>query len=457
MNQPSLSANKSYRIGRIDFILFGLIAAVSWLLFIYVDIMETSNHTTIFLQSLFSGKLFEFYNIVAAHQNDLYYINGANYNILIYIAFGIWQLPLFLLNLIFHFPRIEILLFIWSKLLPVVAFAGSGMLISKICGQLGAEQDTARFAGFCYLLHPVALFAPLIMGQYDSLMIFLLLWSLTYYFKGDMPRFTVLMALAVCFKMFAVFIFIPLLLLRKKRLPEILLYGIVAAAPLLVTSLLFRQTNASASFLAEMFQRLFDNKIFSLPAFIAVFVLISIWCWFQPAPDNSADRRALTVGLFVFGALFLFIEFHPQWLLLLITFVVPVALLSNNKEIYLYLTLITSVAFSLYLWRHFSGHFETNLLWYGALYFTDAIPPGSPFRSMYTLLNRSVIPLMMESLLPLSIAGTLFVYLPLFQRKSLADSCYSGTVKKYKLYVWLVFAAGFAALLFGIFVPHLMR
>ena len=59
-----------------------------------------------------------------------------------------------------------------------------------------------------------------------------------------------------------------------------------------------------------------------MPAFLLLYAVLLLICYFY----RPADRRALALwmpwlGLAVYGGLFLFVEWHPQWLLLLVPFV----------------------------------------------------------------------------------------------------------------------------------------
>ena len=85
--------------------------------FIHPDLMETANHSYLLLDSVFSGRFFEFYNDIGVHANDLYYLNSANYNIMVYIVFALWELPMWLLNRVFSLPVDEPALWLWLNLL----------------------------------------------------------------------------------------------------------------------------------------------------------------------------------------------------------------------------------------------------------------------------------------------------------------------------------------------------
>ena len=73
-----------YNFNICDVVFFSLAAVAAFFFTSHPDLWETANHSYVFLECLFSGRFFDFYEVVAAHENWYYYINGANYNILIY-------------------------------------------------------------------------------------------------------------------------------------------------------------------------------------------------------------------------------------------------------------------------------------------------------------------------------------------------------------------------------------
>ena len=96
-----------------DKILIFAAFVAGFFLFSHPDLWETANHGYVFLESLFSGKVLHFYEICARHENTYYYLNSANYNIVIYIIFGLWELPVFVFNKIFHLRLNERFLIYW--------------------------------------------------------------------------------------------------------------------------------------------------------------------------------------------------------------------------------------------------------------------------------------------------------------------------------------------------------
>ena len=91
-----------------DKLFFGIAFVLAFFFMSHPDLWETANHSYVFLESVFSGNFMNFYEFCAAHNNSYYYINVANYNIMIYMLFGLWELPVFIFNHIFSLPLNEV-------------------------------------------------------------------------------------------------------------------------------------------------------------------------------------------------------------------------------------------------------------------------------------------------------------------------------------------------------------
>lgn len=128
------------------------IFCVGLLFFMHDDLMETSNHSYILLTDIFKGRFLNFYLDVEAHENDLYYINNANYNILVYLLFALWQLPIEIIRRVLGIAFNEHFLWFWSKFLPCIFYWLCFKEICKITGLMTCEKVYAEEASLVYLL-----------------------------------------------------------------------------------------------------------------------------------------------------------------------------------------------------------------------------------------------------------------------------------------------------------------
>ena len=374
-----------------DKILIFAAFAAGFFLFSHPDLWETANHGYVFLESLFSGKVLHFYEICARHENTYYYLNSANYNIVIYIIFGLWELPVFVFNKIFHLRLNERFLIYWAKCVSVGFFVGCGILVKKICLKLNLSENTATAGMFLFIFNPIAFFSPMAMGQYDSICLFFSLLAMMFYLDGNMAKTCFVAGIGAVCKFFPLLIFIPLILLREKKILNILKYVLLCLWLYIPTSLLFhgRTGNASA-FTSMMIDRLFQANISLGIGEVSIFLLCYCFLVFVRFICNLRDKRefnytAVYLSMAVFRLLFLTIGWHPQWLILLVPFMVISALLQENKTYWFYLDILLSFGFFILCFVRFPNRCSGSLFNGGILSWLTGF--NTALRTNYKYLN----------------------------------------------------------------------
>ncbi len=344
-----------------DKIFFGTAFVMAYFFMSHPDLWETANHSYVFLESIASGNVFDFYSNCAAHNNTYYYINVANYNIMIYALFGLWELPVFLFNTIFGLPLNEVFIIYWAKAVPVAFFVGCGYMVKQIGLQLGFDDAKASMAAMFFLFNPVAFFSPMVMGQYDTLCLFFTLWALVYYLKGDMTKFSLVIGAGVVFKFFPLMILVPLVLIREKKILNIVKYGLMSLWLYIPTTLLYwGKTGNAAVFTQQMIDRMFvvreNMGMREMPVLILLYALV-VFVSFVWAPKKAATQKymAVYIPMVVFGLLFNYIYWHPQWLVLMIPFVVLTTFTLENKAPWFYLDIVMAAGFFFFALYNYSS------------------------------------------------------------------------------------------------------
>ena len=357
---------------RRHWLVFGLLCAAAYTLFAHPDVIETSNHAYVLLDSLFKGRFFHFYNDVMAQPfgKDLYYINFAHYNIAVYLIFAVAELPVFLFNLIFGTYHEPLLYFI-GKLVSAGFFFACIPLVKNIAEALGLKNDTPHWAALFFALSPPVFFSCVVMGQYDSICLFFTLLGVWHYLRGNTIACAFWLGAGAGGKFFSLLLLVPLVLLAEKRPLHILKHGAVSLWLLLPTSLLFwGRTGDMGAFTNIMISRLFAAK---LPAASDVSIFPLLYCclcilaylW-QPRREDRG-RIALWLCLAVFSALFLFVAWHPQWLVLLMPFLVLATFLEKKQEVWFFADMALSAGFFLFCFVTHPRQLEANMLDYGLL------------------------------------------------------------------------------------------
>lgn len=358
------------RPGYADAAVLVILAAGAFLLWNHPDIQETARHTRILLEDLFSGRFFDFYNDTMAGREIYGYANAAHYHIVFYLLCALWDLPVYLLSL--FLPVSDFAFVLWTKLLGVGAWAVSGLLLGKLAGKMGSPDDDAAWVPYAFWLCPIAFFTVLAMGQYDSLCLVFLLWALLLYWDGRMPAFCLVIGAAMVFKMFALFIAIPLLLLREKRVLRLIGYGVLCLWLYLPGVLLFRGRDGDAGFFNGLIaDRLFVQRLGVEAAPSLVLTLLAVlymicWAW-RPADERSLRDKSPYVCMAAFAVLFLCVEWHPQWLILITPFLILTTLSSRHRLWWLVLQIIFTASFFVLVFYRFPAQLECNLFDFGVL------------------------------------------------------------------------------------------
>ncbi len=358
--------NDKIKFKNIEKIAFAVFFVFIYFFTYHPDIHETANHSFLFLESIFTGNVFDFYNYVQSKPLDLYYVNNAHYNILTYVVFGIWQLPIYIITKLFSLNINEMLLLYYTKALSVAFYVGCGYLIKKICEELNISKQASFIAALFFLFNPISFFSAVVMGQYDTLCLFFLLGAVYYYLKGDIKKFSILIGIGGVFKFFAYLIFIPLLLLKEKKIFNILKHLLLSLWIYIPTTILyFGRTGNASLFTKMMFERILSPTITTtfepVSVFLLSFVFICVFCYFYSKEENI-KTMSIYLSLVLFVMLFYGIYWHPQWLILLMPFFVITTFMQKNKVVYWYIDIAFCFGFFMSIFREFPLYFGTSVL-----------------------------------------------------------------------------------------------
>lgn len=351
-------------------VLLCVFAAAAFFLWNHPDIQETARHTHILLDDVFSGRFFEFYQDTMDGRAIYGYTNAAHYHIVFYLLCAVWDLPLYLLS---QFVAVSDFVFVlWTKLVGVGAWVACGFLLRGIARKLDIGERWTPWMPYCFWLCPISFFTVLAMGQYDSVCLAFLLWALALYLDDKMPAFALVMGAAVVFKMFAVFLAIPLLLLREKRLVRLAGYGVLCLWLYVPGALLFAGRNGDAGFFNSLIaDRLFAAQLpfFGSPSlFLTLLALVYALCWaWRPSDAKRVNEVMPYLCLAVLTLLFLCVEWHPQWLILLTPFALLTTAKSPHPMWWCVLQAVFAASFFILIAYHFPGQIEANLFDAGVL------------------------------------------------------------------------------------------
>lgn len=344
----------------------------------YGDCLITTSHGINFWTLLFNGKFFNFYsdNIVACG-NQWYPLNeGCAYNILVYLVFAIWNIPLALLM---NFTDVDVMNNIlclgWAKLLPALCLIIIALVMWRILSRMNMRNDRKWLSVYLFLSSSFALSSTLINSQYDSIGLVFQMLGLMAYMEDDSKGFVIWFGLAVCFKFFALLVFIPLLLFKQKNILRIVLNVLLAILPYVLTTLpfmLLRQgaapgQNLTKDLLILMFNNMELTDVFDW--FFIVYGALMIICYAGKPKRTLEDKRfILSICFCAYATFFAFVNTHPYWCVLLAPYM-ALLIATTSGQLSLCILLETIGTFFLtvknmflYTWTFFGNTMKT-MIW----------------------------------------------------------------------------------------------
>lgn len=326
-------------IGRFDWILLGIMAVFMLVTMFYGDLPIIYNHSLTFWDSVTSFDMANFYANTLAKP---YYGFGAVYYWTVYAVIGIWNLPIWLLRKFFGINAFSIKCMLWCRLEVVFFLVLTLWMLEKIMRDFGFEREKCRFVQFVFASSLLVILPTAAISQIDIITVFLMLWGIREYLKSERItwKFLLIFAFASSLKIFAMFVFIPLVMLREKRILAVI-GDLVAGTVFILASLLPYAGRAdyveSTSILNDvmvdrMFETVFPAGNLEIP--IALTVLVGICIWAYATKIESREEYLYYVNwiaLAVFADFFIFVFAHPYWIVLLAPYVVLLIVMNPER------------------------------------------------------------------------------------------------------------------------------
>lgn len=322
----------------------------------YNDILITVRHGINFWDILLDGDILKFYNVNKVQSGNPYYpgFQGCAYNILVYIIFAVWNLPLYLLERFFHVDVMNnVACLVYAKLMLVVGVMVTVWVLNRMMTYLGVPQKARKLLLYVYTSSSLMISVIFISAQYDILSIIFQLLGVQAFIEKKDKRFLFWFGIAFCFKFFSLFIFLPLLLIRHKRVFALLKNSALMAIPWFVTRLpfwvasIFNSTGiasvsrgeimASTRFLKTMSSGTIGDVV---NLFVVIYAFLVVWCYLRDRDSKDTAFEAIFVSLIAYAAFSGTLNTLAYWPILVAPYVV-LAMAICPKYIYLNLILET--------------------------------------------------------------------------------------------------------------------
>jgi len=346
--------------GILDWFVVFILAVIAYVCFDQAyDMRVSMMHASELIRCIFDGKFLHFYGYIMDNAvTGSYYSAAAAYNIVVYITMGIWALPLYLLNMAFGFDNYDVLLSGWGRILVIGLSGFCAYLITRIAGKLTKDSTKAKWMGYFFLSSPIFFFCVIIQNQYDIFSVTLTLLALFFYLDKKYYKFSALMSLAVCYKLFPLLVFFPLILLAEKKIAKLIQYAAISVIPYIMTTMLFsisdsgyQRTQQSLKSGFDFFGRVYAAQIAegesSFSIFIVLVILICVISYYVKPKQNDFAATAFTLCSASFASFFIFVEWHPQWFIIILPFLTLMVFSMKNFQLGVMLETAVSAAYLL--------------------------------------------------------------------------------------------------------------
>lgn len=342
--------------------------------FAYNDCVVLLRCSVNFWHALFDGIPMNFYQYGRFIEHTTTFPSlipgGAAYPLLAYLPTSIYCFPLYLLE---RFANVDLFANAWAvmylKAGLILASCVSAFLIRRILLELDVRREVADIAPLLYLSAALFFVGTVVVGQLEAITVLLMLLGYRAFYQRKTAPFVAYFALALSFKYFAIFAFVPLLLLYEKNLWRIVRNGALAILPTLLVFLLTRQDiNARVGKIADYTGTLFTENYFltgwfpetsyipfgngTVNLLLLGLIALCLYCYLQ----RPQDRRQLAYyGAFAGFAAYVLFAFtppmvFPYWPVLLTPFAVLLLCL-NEREIARNIVIETIAASAYVVWQ----------------------------------------------------------------------------------------------------------
>lgn len=307
----------------------------------YNDILITARHGMNFWNILFSGDILHFFELNYAISGNVYFdtLQGCAYNILYYVIFAVWNIPMVLLEMFANVDVMNnIICIAYIKMITVAALIISVLVLRRILILLNVDKQSHELLLFLYLTSTLMVAVAFIISQYDLVSVVFQLLGIQAFLEKKDKKFVFFFGIAFCLKYFSLLLFLPLLLLRHKRIFAWIKAFVGALVPLALTSLPF--INSYDRFATDITENLL-NKMFSFSGsgyspFVVLYCFLLVWCFLQEE-DETFSRKVVWASFVTYGLFCSLLDGYLYWSIM---FAPVMVLMISQMPKYLYLNLL---------------------------------------------------------------------------------------------------------------------
>lgn len=366
--------------------IYAVITLVFFYSYMYNDILETTQMGIQFWVDLFDGRIRYFYDGYTymdpyAYAKDVHGV----YDFPIYILFAIWDLPLYLVQELCGIDVFRSLgCMIWIKTMLLVFCMLFAAALYRLARAVNLSVEDALLTCIFFYTSNLFMTSIVVQSAYDITAMLFTILGVTCWMRGNMRGFVANFMLAIPLKMFALLIFLPLLVLRQKNIWKILISAILSLSPILICRILIPCSGNGASL--RITDALQSTDLSNLALLYAIeyhadmvlgeiyysvvgFGILIALCYFaKPDQPEQYHRWGIYICFLSYAILFMTCISHPYWIIILTPFVMLVTMMNKGYlHINLLLEMVSSwgiiLAQMFYFPWCFANGLATNMFW----------------------------------------------------------------------------------------------
>lgn len=326
-------------------LLFLILPIISYSIYLYTDVCDTTMHGLSVWYTIFEGySICDFYSMPYPLMENPPY---PYYDFFIYIIFAIWDFPLFIFEKITLISFMDLYITrLYAKSIILVFLILAIGQIKRLAYKVSSDKMKVGWTLFTFVFSTMLIQTVFIIGGYDIISLFFTLAGVNAYLEDKDRKFIFWFACAIACKLFALWIFIPLVLLREKRIRYIVLYGISGMSLIMIPRILFKlhemmygkitilsdygPGDASNFSLINTF--LWSGEapltLHSIPLVFFLYFILWVWCWFNTRKLSEVEIIYIClIGISIF---FLSAETYPYWIVLVSPYVAILTCYHSN-------------------------------------------------------------------------------------------------------------------------------
>lgn len=296
----------------------------------------------------------------------------------------------------------------------------------------------------------------IVISQYDIICVFFLMLAWLAHLKNKKVGFYLCFAVAITLKLFALFVFVPLVLLKEKRVLYIIGELIKGCSLWIVCKLFFYQDMAykiaTGSFMEDMLQKfsvvtLGSVSLVSASLFSIIYFGVCIIAYTKKITEKEEfNKWFIYLSFVVFGSFSLFALINPYWALLYVPFSIILLFMHPNKfKINLFLEMFMSIGLQICLVHTFSWVYSKGVLEFNTYFSRWITNKNSRYGSVKDLLEITGATAFLPIIAGMTVAcfvGMIVINIPNKNNEN-------DTLKIERSVVWLRF-------MFALLIPALM-